>query len=142
MIDLSSWPEGSRLILRKERPHPGAQLTFTDIDGDGNMDIAVASHGVGVLSLFGDGKGGFRVVRAGLSGRDYAQYRQVLEGLEAVGHAVRQAEQDVVRISHRDQVEDLVNKGRDIERAVLSRAVIWHLEHRILGYGNKTVVFD
>ena len=33
MIDLASWPEGSRLILRKERPHPGAQLTFTDIDG-------------------------------------------------------------------------------------------------------------
>lgn len=33
MIDLDSWPEGSRLILRKERPHPGAQLTFTDVDG-------------------------------------------------------------------------------------------------------------
>ena len=33
MIDLSGWPEGSRLILRKERPHPGAQLTFTDVDG-------------------------------------------------------------------------------------------------------------
>ncbi len=33
MIDLGSWPEGSRLILRKERPHPGAQLTFTDVDG-------------------------------------------------------------------------------------------------------------
>jgi hypothetical protein len=33
MIDLSSWPEGSRLILRKERPHPGAHLTFTDVDG-------------------------------------------------------------------------------------------------------------
>src|SRR6266545_937434 len=33
MIDLSSWPDGSRLILRKERPHPGAQLSFTDIDG-------------------------------------------------------------------------------------------------------------
>jgi Transposase DDE domain group 1 len=33
MIDLSSWPEGSRLILRKERPHPGAQLTFTDVGG-------------------------------------------------------------------------------------------------------------
>jgi hypothetical protein len=33
MIDLSSWPAGSRLILRKERPHPGAQLTFTDVDG-------------------------------------------------------------------------------------------------------------
>ncbi len=33
MIDLSAWPQGSRLILRKERPHPGAQLTFTDVDG-------------------------------------------------------------------------------------------------------------
>jgi len=51
-------------------------------------------------------------------------------------------EQDVVRISHRDQVEDLIRKGRDLERAVLSRAVSWHLEHRILGYGNKTVIFD
>ncbi len=51
-------------------------------------------------------------------------------------------EQDVVRISHRDQVEDLIQKGRDIEKAVLSRAVMWHLEHRILSYGNKTVVFD
>jgi formyltetrahydrofolate deformylase len=51
-------------------------------------------------------------------------------------------EQDVVRISHRDQVEDLIKKGRDMEKAVLSRAVAWHLEHRILCYGNKTVVFD
>ena len=41
-------------------------------------------------------------------------------------------EQDVVRISHRDQVEDLIKKGRDLERVVLSRAVRWHLEHRIL----------
>jgi formyltetrahydrofolate deformylase len=51
-------------------------------------------------------------------------------------------EQDVMRVSHRDQVEDLIRKGRDIEKAVLSRAVMWHLEHRILCYGNKTVVFD
>jgi formyltetrahydrofolate deformylase len=51
-------------------------------------------------------------------------------------------EQDVARISHRDQVEDLVSKGRDLERMVLSRAVRWHLERRILCYGNKTVVFD
>ena len=51
-------------------------------------------------------------------------------------------EQDVSRISHRDQVEDLVARGRDLERVVLSRAVRWHLEHRILCYGNKTVVFD
>ncbi len=51
-------------------------------------------------------------------------------------------EQDVARISHRDQVEDLVSKGRDLERMVLSRAVRWHLERRILCYGKKTVVFD
>jgi formyltetrahydrofolate deformylase len=51
-------------------------------------------------------------------------------------------EQDVVRISHRDEVADLVQKGRDLERVVLSRAMRWHLEHRILCYGKKTVVFD
>ncbi|WP_109486955.1 formyltetrahydrofolate deformylase [Occallatibacter savannae] len=51
-------------------------------------------------------------------------------------------EQDVARISHRDQVEDLVAQGRDLERLVLSRAVKWHLDRRILCYGNKTVVFD
>jgi len=51
-------------------------------------------------------------------------------------------EQDVARISHRDQVDDLVARGRDLERLVLSRAVRWHLNRRILCYGNKTVVFD
>jgi formyltetrahydrofolate deformylase len=51
-------------------------------------------------------------------------------------------EQDVVRISHRDQLEDLVQKGRDLEKVVLSRAVRWHIEHRILVYAKKTVVFD
>jgi len=51
-------------------------------------------------------------------------------------------EQDVIRISHRDQVEDLIQKGRDLERIVLSRAVRWHLDHRILCYANKTVIFD
>lgn len=50
-------------------------------------------------------------------------------------------EQDVVRISHRDSVEDMVRKGRDLEKVVLSRAVRWHLENRILVYQNKTVVF-
>jgi formyltetrahydrofolate deformylase len=50
-------------------------------------------------------------------------------------------EQDVTRISHSDQIADLLQKGRDLERVVLSRAVRWHLEHRILCYANKTVVF-
>jgi formyltetrahydrofolate deformylase len=51
-------------------------------------------------------------------------------------------EQAVVRISHRDSVEDLVQKGRDLEKVVLSRAVGWHLDNRVLLYGKKTVVFD
>jgi formyltetrahydrofolate deformylase len=51
-------------------------------------------------------------------------------------------EQDVVRISHRDGLEDLIQKGRDLEKVVLSRAVRWHIEHRILLYAKKTVIFD
>ncbi len=50
-------------------------------------------------------------------------------------------EQDVIRTSHRDSLDDLVRKGRDVEKSVLSRAVRWHLEDRVLVYGNKTVVF-
>ena len=50
-------------------------------------------------------------------------------------------EQDVVRVSHRDTVEDLIRKGRDLEKVVLSRAVRAHVENRVLVYGNKTVVF-
>jgi formyltetrahydrofolate deformylase len=50
-------------------------------------------------------------------------------------------EQDVVRISHNDSLDDLLRKGRDLEKVVLSRAVRWHIENRILVYGNKTVVF-
>lgn len=51
-------------------------------------------------------------------------------------------EQDTVRVSHRDAVEDLVIKGEDLEKVVLSRAVRWHLERKILVYDNKTVIFD
>jgi formyltetrahydrofolate deformylase len=79
----------------------------------------------------------------------HAAFRRGVKLIGATSHYVTTAlddgpiiEQDVVRVSHRDQVEALIEKGRDIERSVLSRAVKWHLEHRILGYGNKTVVFD
>ncbi len=51
-------------------------------------------------------------------------------------------EQEATRVSHRDSVEDLIRKGRDLERTVLGRAVRLHLCHRVLTYGNKTVVFD
>src|SRR5437870_8482466 len=51
-------------------------------------------------------------------------------------------EQDVVRVSHRDSVNDLVQKGRDLDKIVLSRAVRWHIDNRILLYVDKTVVFE
>jgi len=51
-------------------------------------------------------------------------------------------EQGVVRISHRDTLDDLVEKGRDLEKVVLSRAVRWHIENRILLYNKKTVIFE
>lgn len=50
--------------------------------------------------------------------------------------------QDVAQVTHRHGVEDLVRKGRDLEKTVLAQAVRWHLEGRVLVYGNKTVVFD
>lgn len=51
-------------------------------------------------------------------------------------------EQEVARISHRDAVDALIEKGRDLEKVVLSRAVRWHVDNRVLSYCNKTVVFD
>jgi formyltetrahydrofolate deformylase len=79
-------------------------------------------------------------------------YRQAYDrGVKIVGataHYVTEAldagpiiEQDVGRVSHRDEVEDLKSLGRDLERRVLARAVRWHCEDRIIVHGNKTVVF-
>lgn len=80
-----------------------------------------------------------------------APYRRAKErGVKLVGataHYVTQdldegpiIEQDVVRVDHRHSVDDLVRLGADVERAVLSRAVLWHCEDRIIRYGNQTVV--
>lgn len=51
-------------------------------------------------------------------------------------------EQDVTRISHRDQLSHIIERGRELEKAVLARAVAWHCEHRLLVYQDKTVIFD
>jgi formyltetrahydrofolate deformylase len=80
-------------------------------------------------------------------------YRQAYErGVKLIGATAHYAtedldegpiiEQDVMRIGHRDTVDDLVRKGRDLEEIVLARAVRRHVEHRVLVYGRKTVVFD
>jgi formyltetrahydrofolate deformylase len=83
-------------------------------------------------------------------GRPYHQaYERGVKVIGATAHYVTEEldqgpiiEQDVARISHRDSVGDLVKKGRDLEKVVLARAVDLHLNHRVLVYGNKTVVFD
>ncbi len=79
----------------------------------------------------------------------HAAFERGVKLIGATSHYVTQVldegpiiEQDVIRVSHRDRLDDLIGKGRDLERIVLSRAVRWHLEQRILCYGNKTVVFD
>lgn len=51
-------------------------------------------------------------------------------------------EQDIVRITHKDTVQDLINKGKDLEKIVLSRAVQKHIERKVLVYKNKTVIFN
>ena len=81
-----------------------------------------------------------------------APYRRAKErGVKLVGataHYVTEdlddgpiIEQDVVRVDHRHSVEDLTRLGADVERVVLSRAVLWHCQDRIIRYGNQTVVF-
>ncbi len=80
----------------------------------------------------------------------YAQaYGKGVKIIGATSHYVIEAldegpiiEQDTVRISHRDSLQDLVRKGEDLEKMVLSRALRWHLERKILVYDNKTVVFS
>jgi formyltetrahydrofolate deformylase len=76
-------------------------------------------------------------------------YDRGVKILGATAHYVTEAlddgpiiEQGVARISHKDNLEDLVEKGRDLEKVVLSRAVRWHIESRILLYANRTVIFD
>ena len=83
-------------------------------------------------------------------GRPYHQAH--LRGVKLIGatahYATRDLDegpiihQDVVRVTHRHDVDDLVRLGRDLERLVLAQAVRWHLAGRVLAYGNKTVVFD
>ena len=81
-----------------------------------------------------------------------APYRRAKErGVKLVGataHYVTETldegpiiDQDVVRVDHRHSVDDLTRLGADVERAVLSRAVLWHCEDRIIRYGNQTIVF-
>jgi formyltetrahydrofolate deformylase len=83
-------------------------------------------------------------------GRPYHQaYARGVKVIGATAHYITEEldegpiiAQDVVRVSHRDAVEDMVRKGRDLERVVLARALRLHVARRVLVYGNRTVVFE
>jgi formyltetrahydrofolate deformylase len=85
-----------------------------------------------------------------MGGNPYKQaYERGVKIIGATSHYVTEdldegpiIEQDIVRISHRDSVKDLIRRGRDLERIVLAKAVNYHAEHRILVNGKKTVVFQ
>ncbi|MOA09449.1 Formyltetrahydrofolate deformylase [compost metagenome] len=85
-----------------------------------------------------------------VGGKPYAQaYTRGVKIIGATAHYVTEEldggpiiEQDVQRVSHRDDVDDLKRIGRTIERVVLARAVKWHIEDRIIVHHNKTVVFN
>ena len=85
-----------------------------------------------------------------IGGNPYKQaYQRGVKIIGATSHYVTDnldegpiIEQDIIRISHKDSLDDLIRKGRDLERLVLARAIRLHLQDRILVYGNKTVVFD
>ena len=85
-----------------------------------------------------------------VGGKPHVQaYQRGVKLIGATAHYVTEVlddgpviEQGIERISHRDTLEDLVAKGRDIEKVVLSRAVRWHIQNKILLYKNKTVIFE
>ena len=83
-------------------------------------------------------------------GKPYHQaYRRGVKLIGATAHYATPVlddgpiiQQDVVRVTHRHHIRELIRKGRQLEQTVLAQAVLWHLQNRILVYGNKTVVFD
>jgi formyltetrahydrofolate deformylase len=122
-----------------------------------NVDLVVLARYMQILSADFVGRYPQGIINvhhsflpAFVGARPYHQaYERGVKLIGATSHYVTETlddgpiiEQDVVRISHRDQVEDLVQRGRDLEKVVLSRAVRWHIEHRILVYARKTVIFD
>jgi formyltetrahydrofolate deformylase len=85
-----------------------------------------------------------------VGGKPHQQvYQRGVKLIGATAHYVTEVlddgpiiEQDVARVSHRDSLNDLVEKGRDLEKIVLSRAVRWHVENRILLYNNRTIIVE
>jgi formyltetrahydrofolate deformylase len=134
-----------------------AEETQLDIFRKHQVDLIVLARYMQILSGQFLANAGVPIINihhsflpAFAGGRPYHQaYARGVKVIGATAHYVSAAldqgpiiSQDVIRISHRYTVEDLVRKGQDLEQTVFAQAVRSHLEHRVLVYKNKTVVFD
>ena len=141
------------ITLENKRRQEESEAALLEQHG---VDLIVLARYMQILSADFVGRFPARIINihhsflpAFIGGKPYHQAHQ--RGVKLIGATAHYAttdldegpiiEQDVIRASHRDSVEDLVRKGRDVERSVLSRAVRWHLGDRVLVHGNKTVVF-
>jgi formyltetrahydrofolate deformylase len=136
---------------------PAAEATQFRLFDDYKIDLIVLARYMQILSPDFVARYPQRIINihhsflpAFVGARPYHRaFERGVKLIGATGHYVTEVldegpiiEQDIDRISHRDQVEDLIQKGRDLERSVLAKAVRWHIENRILLYANKTVIFD
>ena len=136
---------------------PAAEAAQFKLFADYNIDLIVLARYMQILSPDFVARYPQKIINihhsflpAFIGARPYHRaFERGVKLIGATGHYVTEMldegpiiEQDIDRISHRDQVEDLIQKGRDLERIVLSKAVRWHIENRILLYANKTVIFD
>ncbi len=123
---------------------------------NGKVDLVVLARYMQILTPYFIGQYPYKIINihhsflpAFAGANPYVQaYEKGVKLIGATAHYVTEAldagpiiEQDLERVNHRHGVEELKQIGRHIERMVLARAVIWHLEDRILVYGNKTIVF-
>jgi formyltetrahydrofolate deformylase len=145
------------VIPMSKENKPEAERAQLDLLAPQNIDLIVLARYMQVLSPEFIRHYPNRIINihhsflpAFIGGRPHQQaFQRGVKLIGATSHYVTEVlddgpiiEQDVVRISHRDLVDDLIQKGRDLEKVVLSRAVRWHIENRVLLYGNKTVIFD
>lgn len=136
---------------------PAAEARQLELLRRARVELVVLARYMQVLSADFLGQLGQPVINihhsflpAFAGGRPYHQAHE--RGVKLIGATAHYAtavlddgpiiQQDVARVTHRHSVDDLIRKGRDLEKSVLAQAVRWHLENRILVYGNKTVVFD
>lgn len=142
-------------VTAETRPQQEAGISH--LLDENKIDLIVLARYMQVLSPEFTAKYPRRIINihhsflpAFAGGKPYHQaYERGVKIIGATGHYVTQEldegpiiAQDIIRVSHKDSVQDLVRRGRDLERLVLAQAVKAHLEDRVLVYGRRTVVFE